>query len=311
MKKPNETSLEQFYTNKDILQHCGETLRENCPEIKSFIDFSCGKNEFVVILKSLFPQLQTVSFDIDPPKYAENMHEIIVCDYLELNKNILSERIKNMPRPLSVGINPPFGLSSHLARRFIKKSIELFEPEFLTIISPGSNKDWMENKIGIDILYNERLPNDSFHIPSGKKMSYPTRFIVAKYDPNLIIKTNTIDNPIKATRSATVKDSYFAIRRLGVNILKQAYFWHKKNLYYWEKGETPQLCREMKHKADNNPFCKIISPLPKKITTLKEWAKMLEWLSEQIPEGAYERQPPSVCNNLISKIVYDYFEHVH
>ena len=79
-------SLDQYYTQplilRDVAKFCIPLMKKH--KIKTFVDFSCGTNEFVKNLLDMMPGLRTISYDVCPP---EDVHGTVrVQDFLKLKR---------------------------------------------------------------------------------------------------------------------------------------------------------------------------------------------------------------------------------
>lgn len=172
-----------------------------------FIDFSCGKNEFVPLLSC-----KTVAYDISPCEGG------IIQDWLT---------VSNVPENAIIGLNPPFGYQGRVAKEFIEHGLK-FSPKYLFLILP--NMRWKPP--GYEIIYEEDLPDDSYYEPISNKTFKEistTFFIFKRSPPNYVItkpksnRTNIIPG-IHITRKWPPKvETYVILRRVGRNTTKQFY----------------------------------------------------------------------------------------
>ena len=163
--------LDQYYTNSDILATiipvCAKYIKDN--SIETFVDFSCGNNEFAHLLSERISGVRYLSYDISPPKFTFKP---------VIKKNFLTLTSKNLNTcNVACGLNPPYGPGHSLIPKFIRKAQVLFKPKLFFLIIPIASVKSL-CKLGLKAIKVTPLPTRAFHTPDGKSFAYPTCFTI-------------------------------------------------------------------------------------------------------------------------------------
>lgn len=150
----------QFYTSKHTAKNCYETFNEiiktygDNPDEYVFIEPSVGNGNFY----KYFPEDRRIGIDIET-----DMKDAVIIDYLnwqpELDKKYL------------VLGNPPFGLRSNLALRFLNHSnyadyVGFILPQIFDSEGKGSTKNRV---LGLNLIYSSPIKPD-FYYPDGTEV---------------------------------------------------------------------------------------------------------------------------------------------
>lgn len=197
--------IDQFYTHTNIAEECIHLLQKyvyiNNTDL--VIEPSAGNGAFSDLLRKMYANV--IAIDISP-----NNEYITEQDFFTLS-------IDNIYSSIHVIGNPPFGRQSSLAKRFIKKCVQL-NSDTISFILPKSFKKNSNQKtfpLNYHLLHSYDLPANSFHIDNNvhnvscvfqiwKKMN-THRFIENSVKPDYYIYTTKDGNPD------------VTIRRVGVN----------------------------------------------------------------------------------------------
>ena len=159
--------LDQFYTNDDVVQQCLELVA--LEEYDVIVEPSAGSGAFYMHL----PIDKRVGVDLDPAYDG-----VIEQDYFKFVEiagacQMLPVKDKNY---LVVG-NPPFGKNSSLARKFFNASAR-FADTIAFVLPRTFRKPSTINQLNeyFHLSKEIRLPNNSFHLPDGKKHDVPCVF---------------------------------------------------------------------------------------------------------------------------------------
>lgn len=150
----SRNTIDKFYTQKNIVNLCIDTLKESLININKddlIIEPSAGNGAFITKIKTLCDNY--TFYDIQPEH-----NDIIKKDYLNY-KHTESKQLVHV-----IG-NPPFGRQSSMAIKFIKKSAEYADS--ISFILPKSfKKDSMKKffPLNYHLLKEIDLPNNSFII---------------------------------------------------------------------------------------------------------------------------------------------------
>lgn len=149
---------DQFYTSHAFIV---DTL---VPIVRSlvpsrgvhWVDFCAGTNDF---LHSLAPASWS-AFDIDP-----RCDDCTRRDWFSVTTADVAAASEDA---IAVGLNPPFGVRTVLARRFIRHALEILAPEYFALVAPLSA--WSFLNARYDVLHAQATPRNAFYtIDTGRK----------------------------------------------------------------------------------------------------------------------------------------------
>lgn len=217
--------MDCYFTKTELLRAIAKICNKYLKSASStFVDFSCGANEFVKYLNC-----KTISFDINP------VPDAIQADWLKVKKGV--------PPNSMIGLNPPFGYKGTMAKKFIQHAIK-FKPLFIVVIIPKTK--WRPS--GYKLISEKDLPSDSFYIPeTGKNFSYPTTLYLYKKDDTIAVDQikreqlmipHTISIRCHVTNIDKTQMLYFiCIRRTGFYAGRQFYVGHNGSVTYINQGK--------------------------------------------------------------------------
>jgi hypothetical protein len=151
---------DQFFTNVETAKLCYEIFNNKLAELGidtneyTYIEPSAGNGSFY----NLFPEDRRIGIDIE-----SKIENVIKQDYLTWKPEVDGKY-------LVVG-NPPFGLRSNLALRFLNNSnyaefVGFILPQIFESDGKGSTKSRVE---GLNLIHSEKIkPN--FEFPDGKSV---------------------------------------------------------------------------------------------------------------------------------------------
>ena len=160
MKENSENLLDQYFTNKELAQNLYAKTKNIISQYEKNIDDylwlepSVGEGRFF----DLLPEKQRIGVDVAPLR-----EDIIKSDYLQCQ----------LPKEKLIIIgNPPFGHRGVMALNFINHSQEA---EYVCFILPmffeSKGKGSIKYRVkGFNLIHSERLPKNSFYIPTTEKM---------------------------------------------------------------------------------------------------------------------------------------------
>jgi hypothetical protein len=159
MKENSNNLLDQYFTNKDLAKELFIktnqiiTKYEQNLENYHWLEPSVGNGCFF----DLLPENKRIGIDIEPLR-----NDIIKSDYLKFN--LPNEKL------IIIG-NPPFGHRGVMALNFINHSQKA---EYVCFILPmffeSKGKGSIKYRVhGFNLIHSERLPKDSFYIPTTQK----------------------------------------------------------------------------------------------------------------------------------------------
>lgn len=270
--------MDCFFTRKEILQDLSEKIRPLLEKETTFVDFSCGNNDFVGLLGC-----KSISFDINPIQGA------ITRDWLT---------VRDLPLDVVIGLNPPFGYQGQMARRFVEHALH-FSPRYMALILP--NLRW--NPPGYEEIFSMELPKDAFYDPETGKIYREICANFKIYRPSTSIHKVPKPKEINRLEGVTLTrkfqpDRYPAVivRRVGRNAIKQFYcLSSKEECLYIEKGKVfPGVTwAETKHSVESDYFLKIYFDQKK---TMEELIQLCQYIFEN-PEPGYDRRQPHAVTN--------------
>lgn len=157
MKENKNNKFDEYYTKREVSEKLYLKTREIISRYDNIDRFtwlepSVGEGCFF----DLLPENNRIGVDINPKR-----NDVIHSDYLkyELPNN-----------PLIVIGNPPFGHRGVLALEFINHSqsaeyVAMILPMFFQSVGKGSIRYRVQ---GFNLLYEEKLPKNSFYLKDGK-----------------------------------------------------------------------------------------------------------------------------------------------
>ena len=151
---------DQFFTSKATAKQCYNTFNNivkmyaSNPDEYVYVEPSVGNGNFY----SLFPEDRRIGIDIE-----SDMEDAIICDYLKWQP-------ESDKKYLVLG-NPPFGLRSNLALRFLNHSnyadfVGFILPQIFDSEGKGSAKNRV---LGLNLIYSAPIRPD-FYYPDGKEV---------------------------------------------------------------------------------------------------------------------------------------------
>lgn len=218
--------MDSYYTKSDILRQIAQKCNKFLNQTSTFVDFACGTNEFIKHL-----HCQTISFDIMPSENA------IQADWLSVRSGI--------PAHSMIGINPPFGYKSAMAKKFINHAI-MFNPRYIAVIIPTTN--W--KPLGFELIQCHNLPHNAFYIPeTGKDFAFPTTFyifersdtkssiapkITLTFPSDINVRCHVNNDELKTANRSHCK--FICIRRTGLYAGRQFYIGYNDTITYVHKS---------------------------------------------------------------------------
>ncbi len=207
-------TIDKFYTNADIAKLCIDKIRENI-EITNddiIIEPSAGNGIFIEPFKTLIDYGKCIFLDIQPDN-----PNIITADYLQYDyNNLVIMRENSKIRKIHIIGNPPYGLQSSHAIKFIKRSCIFCDT--ISFILPKSFKKQSFQKHFPPLfhrIYEMDLPENSFNL-RGKIYNVETTFqIWIKKDTERPKDIKPIPSAYKFVKKTDLPD--ISVRRVGVN----------------------------------------------------------------------------------------------
>lgn len=239
--------MDCYYTKSVVLKKLATECNKFLTPDSTFVDFSCGTNEFVKYL-----HCKSISFDILPSENA------VQKDWLSVRNGI--------PADSMIGINPPFGYRSAMAKRFITHAAS-FQPKYITVIIPTTK--WIP--AGYRLINQITLPHNSFYIfETNQEFSYPTTFYIFKRDFNETAMKKQISTFPEYLQvrcrvkqdDLYVKNWFVCVRRTGYYAGRQFYIGCDGETTYIHKNEMKQLDWTANNHSIENAFWVIISIRP-------------------------------------------------
>jgi len=285
---------------EDLAARCRPLLQETGA---SFVDFSCGRNDFAPLLGSHF-----VAFDV---RRAENTAEFRLQDWFATTRADLPTG------PLAIGLNPPFGYQGKLARQFVEHALK-FGPCLLFLILPRVQWDLS----GYERVYEQDLPEDAFYDPSTQarfKEIY-SHFVIYRRIERVCANVGAVR--IKTPRGPTVSKPhgvtitrkwepsrwpFLIVRRVGRNAGQQFYCVvgeGSEHRAYVNKGDVePGGHWARVHSVDTDYFLKVYLPSH---TSLESIVRLAQRMSAHPEPGWNQRQPHAITNGYVWTMVAEW-----
>eukprot|EP00210_Caulerpa_lentillifera_P005401 g5163.t1 len=166
---------------------------------------TCGRNEFIPIIKELLPnsQINGRAYDIITPL---NEDDWIRKSWFDVEKSELQSGDH-----LVIGLNPPFGKNGALAETFLIKATE-FSPRFVVFIAPKG----VRTQPGYQLIYdNPVLCKDYAFFTQNGGQSWssdpPTLRIYHRVDPPCEAKLNFANPAMLASLFPSMREFYPSI----------------------------------------------------------------------------------------------------
>lgn len=238
--------LDKYYTSDNIAKKCIEYIKDNIKISNNdlCIEPSAGNGVFIKYIKDIFNNY--IFYDIQPDN-----NNIIRKDFLKLNTNKILELKKNYNKIHIIG-NPPFGIKSSLAIKFIKKSSE-FSDTISFILPKSFKKNSLKKQIPLNfhLKFQYNIPNNSF-IYNNNIYNVPSVFqIWIKKDYNRKISKILLPYKYKFVNKNEKPDISF--RRIGVNAGKIETYIKDKSIqsHYFIKFNKELTVKQLKYLIKN------------------------------------------------------------
>ncbi len=179
---------DQFYTSKETAEYClkifNDVVKSHVENLDDYIyvEPSVGDGSFYNFL----PEDRRIGIDIE-----SKIEGVIISDYLKWNPNDLNKKY------LVIG-NPPFGLRSNLALRFLNHSnyadfVGFILPQLFDSDGKGSTKSRVN---GLNLIHSSKI-NPHFYFPDGKEVKVNVIFQIWSKNYKIEKDTNTCNQFIK------------------------------------------------------------------------------------------------------------------
>ncbi|KAL8462414.1 hypothetical protein ACS0TY_032627 [Phlomoides rotata] len=158
------TSFGRHFTKIDKLKEIVDILHWYVQDGDMLVDFCCGSNDFSCLMKKKLDETGKCcsfkNYDIVQAKDDFNFER---RDWMGVKPDELPDGSK-----LVMGLNPPFGVNSVLANKFINKALE-FKPKLLILIVPQKTKRLDEKEPRYDLIWedDQMFVGKSFYLPGS------------------------------------------------------------------------------------------------------------------------------------------------
>lgn len=142
---------DQFYTSRTLIEYVVALLRRSVLseyDTLHWVDFSAGTNDF---LHTLAPTHST-AFDIAP-----RSDDVVCRDWFSVS----AVDVPSEERDVAVCFNPPFGVRTVLARRFLRHALNTFAPRYFVLVAPLSAWTFLRDRYLT--RHVEATPRNSFY----------------------------------------------------------------------------------------------------------------------------------------------------
>ncbi|XP_017227306.1 protein ENHANCED DOWNY MILDEW 2 isoform X3 [Daucus carota subsp. sativus] len=158
------TSFGRHFTKIDKLEKVVDKLHWYAEDGDMIVDFCCGANDFSCLMKKKLEdagkKCYFKNYDVMQPKNDFNFEK---RDWMTVDPNELPSGSK-----LIMGLNPPFGVKSALANKFIDKALK-FRPKLIALIVPPETERLDTKDPPYDLVFedSELLAGKSFYLPGS------------------------------------------------------------------------------------------------------------------------------------------------
>ncbi|KAK9814428.1 hypothetical protein WJX72_005780 [[Myrmecia] bisecta] len=163
------TSYGRHFTKTPLLQQVSHRLLDYMRAGDYIVDFSCGANEFVPLVKreALLAgfAVNGRSFDILAPK---NMEDFVQMSWFDVKHENLIPGDTSGDR-LVIGLNPPFGKDNALANKWVRHAA-IFSPRIIVLIVPPGTI----SPDGYTMIYDDYtlMRDKAFYVPGSDQESW-------------------------------------------------------------------------------------------------------------------------------------------
>ena len=293
--KKIQSNVDRFFTKRNVLEAIAKKCKPLITNGTTFVDFSCGTNEFALMLECPF-----ISYDLNKAPNAKQK------DWF---------KVKTAPTNAIIGLNPPFGYQSHLARKFIQHATS-FSPQYIVLIIPKTK--WVPE--GYQIKTQEKLPCNAFYLPdTNEEFSYPTWFYILERSKEVKSKSTTNDviapKGVRVLQQVETVDKsvsrMLVLRRIGYYAGRQAYTVYKDNVqYHFKDTVTSNVSWTTNQHSIKNSFFVIYFDRP---ITKKELYQLPSFFIEQMDQKATQTRkedqlrPPHLTKKEVHIILNNFF----
>ncbi|CAD7704649.1 unnamed protein product [Ostreobium quekettii] len=157
------TSYGRHFTIPEVLDEVVRQLLKHIAVDDQVVDFSCGSNAFIALLKTLCE-----GKEIDFKAYDPFTPKVTTAWQRESWFNVRPRQL-NPGDHLVIGLNPPFGKNGSLASQFVMHAAK-FQPRVIALIVPPKTPV----PTGYDVVYEDKelCADKSFYIPGVKQASW-------------------------------------------------------------------------------------------------------------------------------------------
>lgn len=158
------TSFGRHFTKMDKLEKVVDKLHWYAEDGDMIVDFCCGANDFSCLMKKRLDETGKKcyykNYDVMQPKDDFNFEK---RDWMTVDPSELPSGSQ-----LIMGLNPPFGVKSALANKFIDKALK-FKPKLIALIVPPETERLDEKDPPYDLVFedSELLAGKSFYLPGS------------------------------------------------------------------------------------------------------------------------------------------------
>ncbi|RLN03789.1 protein ENHANCED DOWNY MILDEW 2-like isoform X2 [Panicum miliaceum] len=158
------TSFGRHFTKREKLNEIVDKLQWYVQPGDTIVDFSCGLNDFSQFMKEKLDKVgkkcNFKNYDIIRPKNS----------FCFEKRDWMTVRPKELPHgsKLIMGLNPPFGLKTILANKFIDKALT-FKPKLIVLIVPKETERLDQKRQPYDLVWEDAgsLSGKSFYLPGS------------------------------------------------------------------------------------------------------------------------------------------------
>jgi hypothetical protein len=159
------SSYGRHFTRRNLLELVASRLAFFLRNDDCVVDFSCGTNEFVPLVKRAAVKqgirVTGRAYDII---VARDCTDFVLKSWFDTRKDELPPG-----KQLVIGLNPPFGKDSKLAKKFVEHAAQ-FHPRIMVLIVPPGT----EVPLNYHVLYEDRhsCRGEMFYVPGSSHASW-------------------------------------------------------------------------------------------------------------------------------------------
>ncbi|KAK9844902.1 hypothetical protein WJX74_008431 [Apatococcus lobatus] len=186
LQKERYTSYGRHFTKAPQMEAVATRLLDFLSRGDTVVDFSCGSNEFVPMVKrmALAAGIEVFgrAYDIITARHFE---DLIIKSWFETTRDELPPGDQTV-----IGLNPPFGTNGSLANQFIEKAAS-FNPRIIVLVVPPQTV--IPGRYIVQFEDNKIMADKAFYIPGGDKAGIQQSWNVVTPAVRILVRRDRVN----------------------------------------------------------------------------------------------------------------------